>query len=387
VFERAFSASSHTAPSHASLMTSRQPFQHGLLKNGQRLPPGSRTLADLLAAAGYETAAFTSVNFLVELRQGFGHIDARWRTGDETVDAAVAWLDARRASPSSPFFLWVHLYDPHRLEGPRRKLQPDADLLRAASAEDRRRFLDFLSRRGLPPGFYPGEEATLERYDVYDAGIRFADRQVGRLYRRVAETDPGARWIVTADHGEGLGNHGYDDHGRYLYEEQIRVPLIVAGVAGPPRRIARMVRLVDVYPTVAAWLGRAGDGGAADGAQGYPLFAEPAAAGPLAPRLAFAERRPKDRAPHRRSWEEGEVVALRGPDFKYIHHSLGEDELYDLAADPLELDNRIGEAPERAAALRDALRRYLERAGRAGAAEQVEHEAEHDAELKALGYL
>jgi arylsulfatase A-like enzyme len=388
LFENAFSASSHTGPSHASMMTALQPFQHGLLENGHPLPPGHRTLADLLSAAGYETAAFTSVGFLSELAQGFDRFDAAWRTGDATTDAALAWLDAREPE-APPFFLWLHLYDPHKLRGPRQKLQPDAAHLRLETPEARRRFLDYLDARGLPPGYYPSEEALLERFDLYDAGIRFADRQVARLHSRVREVAPGARWIVTSDHGEGMGNHEYDEHGQYLYDEQIRVPLIVAGVDGPPRRVRRMVRLVDLYPTVAAWLGGAAPGLGEGRLQGHPLFGAPEEGGALSPRLAFGERRPKDQAAHRRRWEDGEVYAFRGRDFKYVYHSAGEDELYDLAADPLELANLAGEAPERVAALREALLAYVEGTAVRGAREPADEDAlrEHEKELRALGYI
>lgn len=387
LFEDAVSASSHTAPSHASLMTSRQPFQHGLLKNGNRLPSGNRTLADLLSRSGFQTAAFTSVSFLVELGQGFDHIDAEWRSGDRTVDAAIAWLDGRD-DISAPFFLWVHLYDPHRLRGSRENLQEDAALLRQEDPERRRRFDDLIAWRGRPSAFYPSPEEFRERYDLYDAGIRFADRQVARLYHRVQEADPRSRWIVTSDHGEGLGNHGYDGHGKHLYEEQIRVPLIVAGVEGPPRRVRRQVRLVDVYPTVAAWIGRPRPEPGAPTEQGYPLFSEAARAGDLPPRLAFSQRRPKDRARHRRDWEEGEVYSLRGAGVKYIYHSNGPDELFDLASDPLELDNRVHENPERSESLRTALLSYVERSRRAGVpADEEDPAREHEAELRALGYL
>lgn len=392
VFENAFSASSHTAPSHASMMTSLQPFQHGLLENGHPLPPGHHTLADLLSAAGFRTAAFTSVGFLEELAQGFDHFDAAWRTGDHTTDAALSWLDAREPG-APPFFLWLHLYDPHKLRGPREKLRPDAARLRLESPEARRRFLDFLEERGLPPGYYPSEEVLFERYDLYDAGIRFADRQVARLHGRVQRIAPGARWIVTSDHGEGLGSHDYDEHGRYLYDEQIQVPLIVAGVDGPPRRVRRLVRLVDLYPTVAAWLGRPtpipGEAPGPAPVQGYPLLSEPGGQGALSPRLTFAERRPKDGAAHRRRWEDGEVHSFRGRDFKYIYHSQGTDELYDLARDPLELDDLTAEAPDRAAALRQALLAYLEGTAVRGGARTRERGTlrEHEKELRALGYI
>ncbi len=389
LFEQVVSASSHTAPSHASLMTSRQPFQHGLLKNGQRLPPDNYTLAQMLSAAGYEAAAFTSVSFLAELGQGFQHVDAAWRTGDLTVDAAIAWLDARKAT-DKPFFLWVHLYDPHQLKGPREKLLADAALLRLADAAQRGRFLAYLAEHGVPPGFYPDEAAMLRRYDLYDAGIRFADRQVGRLYRHVALADPATRWIVTSDHGEGLGSHAYDEHGKYLYDEQVLVPLVVTGVEGPARRVAEMVRLVDVFPTVASWLGHPSP--AAPAPQGFPLFGRPAQPDQpdrLSPRFAFSQRRPWQRTRNLRSWMEGDVFSLRTRNLKYIYSSGGKDELFDLAKDPLELDNRIALDPQAAAKLRQLVARYLESSARQAPApgDDRDEATEHDAELKALGYL
>jgi len=385
LFENAISSSSHTAPSHTTMMTSLQPFQHGLLENGMPLPPGNHTLADLLSGAGYDTAAFTSVGFLVELSQGFGTIDSKWRTGDLTVDAAIDWLDSREGDPR-PFFLWVHLYDVHNLRGPRPKLEPDAERLRAKTPDERAAFVAYLEGRGLVPGFYPNEEVLLGRYDVYDAGARFDDRQVERLYARVQASDPDTRWIVTADHGEGLGNHAYDDHGRYLYDEQVRVPLILAGVDGAPRRVRRLVRLVDLYPTVVGWLGEAAAGAPRPRVQGYPLLSEPVGKADLSPRLAFSERRPKDQARNRKRWEDGDVYSLRGDDFQYVYHSNGDDELYDLARDPYELHNRIADDPKRAAALRSALESYLQTTAVPGRATPAEL-SKHEEELKALGYL
>ena len=386
LYERVVSASSHTAPSHASLMTSLQPFQHGVLKNGDSLGDENHTLAELLGEAGYDSAAFTSVSFLSEICQGFGHVDSGWRTGDVTVDAALAWLDARPPS-EQPFFLWLHLYDAHSLKGKREKLQPDVEFFRGAGAAPRQEFVSYLTKRGVgPDSFYPGEAVLLERYDVYDAGVRFDDRQIERLYRRVEAQYPRARWVVTSDHGEGLGNHQYDDHGKFLYDEQVLVPLIVAGVEESPRRVPDMVRLVDLYPTIAEWIGR---GPAPRGAavQGYPLAARQPTAGELPPRLAFSQRRPKDDSSQRRSWADGDLLALRARDFKYIYSSAGQDELYDLAADPLELANRAGLDPERAAALRRLMLEYLSGAEPGALRRSPGESSEHDAELKALGYL
>jgi choline-sulfatase len=390
-FENALSSSSNTAPSHASIMTSLQPFQHRLLKNGQALDPSLYTLAAMFHDAGYETAGFVSVGFLGELSAGFDHFDAKWRSGDQTVDHALAWLAARQIparSPAAPFFLWVHLYDPHQLPGPRDKLQPDLEVLGSWPREEQDRFFsDLIGKRGVPTDFYPSREDLLHRYDVYDSGIRFADRQLRRLYERVGEVSPGARWVVTADHGEGLGNHHYDEHGRFLYDEQLRVPLIVAGLDGPPRRVDRLVRLVDVYPTLAGWIG--GRLPEAPAIQGYPLLGPAGEARDLPPGFAFAQRRPKGHLAHHRGWEEGEIVALRSLDAKYVFHSQGTDEFFDLRRDPLELDNRIEEPSATKEALRQRLRAYLRTllatAGRID--DRALDTTAHDEELKALGYL
>jgi arylsulfatase A-like enzyme len=386
LFERAFSASSHTGPSHASLFTSLQPAQHRLLVNGQPLDPRLYTLAAMFRDAGYATAGFASVAFLGEVRHGFDHFDAARRPGDQTVERALAWLDAgpgEGGGPARPFFLWAHLYDPHGARAPRPGLEADLAELEAWPEAERDRFLAYLVARGVPADFYPDRDRLLRRYGFYDSGIRFADRQVRRLHERVTALRPDARWVVTSDHGEGMGNHRYDDHGQFLYDEQLRVPLILAGVGGEPRRIDRLVRLVDVYPTLAGWIG----GRPGPGVQGHPLLDPPGAARDLPARLAFAERRPKDGTARLRSWEGGVVVALRSADRKYIFHSEGSDEFFDLRRDPLELRNLIEEPSPERDAMRERLRTYLASlAGGPAAAVDVEA-GEHAEELKSLGYL
>ncbi len=390
VFDRAVSACSHTAPSHASIMTSLQPLQHGLLKNGQALDPSLYTLAEMFRDAGYDTAAFTSVGFLGELAPGFDVMDARWRSGDRTVARALAWLRKRSEGAGArgrPFFLWVHLYDVHQLPGPRAALRPDEAALESWSDEERERFLTGLTTlRGVDPGFYPDRRTMIDRYTQYDAGVRFDDRQVRRLYERVETANPQAIWIVTSDHGEGLGEHDYDEHGKYIYEEQLHVPLIVVGGPGSPRRIDRLVRLIDIYPTLAGWLGAPAKSGGPP-LQGYPLFSPRAVERDLPPRLAFAERRPKDGARHRLSWEPGDVYSLESLALKYIFHSQGRDELYDLRSDPLELHNLIDEPSKAGKAMRKRLLGYVRALADGALGPAADESAKHAAELEALGYL
>jgi len=116
LFERAFATVSHTAPSHASMLTGRAPAGHGLFANGQSLDPVVPSLGCLLAANGFRGGAFTSVRFLREMMSGFGERSATERVAAKTVDAALAWVET--LAPDARFFLWVHIYDPHRCVRP-----------------------------------------------------------------------------------------------------------------------------------------------------------------------------------------------------------------------------------------------------------------------------
>jgi hypothetical protein len=210
LFRRVVSASSNTAPAHASLLTSLQPFQHG---GAQERPGTARRephASELLAAAGLSVGRVHQRELPLEICQGFDHVDAQWRTGDLTVDAAIAWLDTRRPIPgrsSSGCISTTRTSSRGRAKSCSR-----TPICCARREEKRREFLSYLAARGVEADFYPDEATLLERYDVYDAGVRFADRQIERLYRRVEAERPAAR-VVTSDHGEGLGNHRYDDHG------------------------------------------------------------------------------------------------------------------------------------------------------------------------------
>ena len=388
-FENVISPCPHTAPAHASILTSLQPFQHGLVKNGQGLPSEFETLGELFKGQGYDTAGFASVGFLSELRRGFDTFRARWGAGDQTVDSALSWL-SERGDVDKPFFLWLHLYDPHALKGPRENLREDVLALQEETSENPARFVEFLvEQHGIDPTVFASQERLLQRYNTYDAGIRFADRQIERLYRQVQSLDPETLWVITSDHGEGMGNHAYVDHGRYLYSEQIEVPLILYGPGLASSVVPRLVRLVDIYPTLAEWLG-VPEASSSIPSQGYSLFSDsPKAEGPLSPRVAFTQRRPKDGAKHRQRWEDGEVRAVQTLRHKYISRSSGEDEFFDLELDPWELENLVGDSSKVEESLRQLLERYFSTAGRSSPDPSLDSDlaTEHDEELRALGYL
>jgi arylsulfatase A-like enzyme len=234
-FARALSPVPLTLPAHATLLTGRQPFTHGVRNNGHfTLPEDVPTLASVLSTRGYDTAAFVS-SFVLDrqfgLATGFTHYDATLdearpgaavsleleRRGDRTVAAARAWLADRARQAQRPYFLWVHLYDPH---------EPYA-----APSPYRERFA--------------GRD--------YDGEVAFADALVGELLEASGYASGAPPLVVVAsDHGESLGEHGESTHGLFVYDETQRVPLIVTWPRVlSPRVVETPVRLLDVAPTVA----------------------------------------------------------------------------------------------------------------------------------------
>ena len=238
-FTSARSAVPLTLPSHTTIHTGLLPPAHGVRENGVLLADGAHpTLARLLKGAGYDTAAFVGAFVLDHrfgLAQGFDTYDDQIRRDPDAtdrleaerpaaavVDRALAWLGGRLApspQPSAlspqPFFMWLHLYDPHAPYTPPREY--------------------------LTPGRTP-----------YDAEIAYADAQLARVLDalRARGVLDHTIVVVCGDHGEGLGEHGERTHGMLLYDSTLRVPLIVAA----PGRTAAMrdeaVSLADIAPTV-----------------------------------------------------------------------------------------------------------------------------------------
>ena len=237
LFERAYTVTPLTIPAHSSLFTGQTPPRHGVRDNGDFfLAEGASTLAEQLKAGGYATMASVSAQvtshhwgfaqgfdaFFDDLRASSKTTANRWdveRPGSQTVDDALGWLNKER---DAPFFSWVHLFDAH---DPYRPPEP--------------------FRSMFPGQPYLGEVATV-------------DAQVGRLVSWLKESNQLENtWVVVlADHGEALGAHGEATHGVLLYDETIRIPLLIRPPGGlPSKRIPHPTSLVDVMPTL---LGAAG---------------------------------------------------------------------------------------------------------------------------------
>ena len=234
-FQSAFAHSATTGPSHASLFTSLYPLQHRVQNNGQVLNESFVTLAEILSERGFDTAAFVSGNAHFKdsrIAQGFVDFDQPpgnrlakngemklYRPANETTDAVIRWFEDRQED--GPVFLWVHYFDPHK------PLQPPVEHLEQVSPKsvtEREQLLEYLVRE---QGSKFTENDTLDKVIQYDAEIRFVDAEIGRLFEAVqAESAPSTLWIVTSDHGQGLANHRWFGHHRFIYNEQLRVPLL-----------------------------------------------------------------------------------------------------------------------------------------------------------------
>ena len=188
------------------------------------------TLATVLRDAGWETVAITCCDRFVDAREisGFSTVDtsaqparlarAGQSNADLVIDATLRWLERPRAATAPPFFLWLHLFDPHYPY-----LAPEE------------------------PGFFGPREL-----DRYDAEIRYTDRELGRLLAELTRRGLDERMVIAviADHGDEFGEHGIRFHARSLYNQVVRVPLLVHAPAAPPRVVETPVSLVDVMPTL-----------------------------------------------------------------------------------------------------------------------------------------
>ena len=230
VFEQAESSSSWTLPSITSLMTGLTVSGHNCDHLGSRLSPDYATLAEYLRDAGYDTGLVAGQLFFSApygLQQGFTHVDTSVVQEENDVSSqdvserGIDWLRQKSAGKDGvPWMLWLHYYDPHA---------------------------PYLVHEGISEAF--GTESDLDRYD---GEIAYTDQHVGRLLDELARTGLAANTIVVlvADHGEEFGEHGHNGHGYALYEECVRVPLIICVPGLAARRVPDVVPTIGLLPTL-----------------------------------------------------------------------------------------------------------------------------------------
>jgi len=424
LFEQTSAACPATGPSIATLLTGRYRASHGVRRNHQQIDARLTTLAEAFSASGFD-AVGAIMNPVVAgegFAQGFRHFGMPAATvkhgpalfaGGPIVPHTAAVLDVlgeRR------FFLWLHLMDPHGPYFPPPPYRRDLDVESYRRPED--------ARVGLGTGNYGydlipkyqriGEDADPASYRArYDAEIRYADALVGQLVALLRARGLWDRvvFVVTADHGEDLGERrAYFQHGWQVYQETVRIPLIVHGPGLPAgRRVRSSVGHVDVMPTLLALAGVA----APAGVEGRSLV----------PLLGDAER---DHGVFTQSFYGNRLTALRRGRWKYVQTpappprsptaggprhdgrrsdgwrahwpTAAREELYDLDADP-------GETRNLAEARADVTARFRTKVGRWRRAQlarsranrhqlrppprPLEPQQKHDleAQLRALGYL
>lgn len=336
-----------TLPSHTNILTGLYPYQHGVRDNsGFELPASVPTLATFLRQAGYATGAFVGAYPLdarFGLNQGFDVYDDRYplgsnpdefviaeRRGDAVVTAALAWWkQAQGQAQGKPRFLWIHLYDPHA-------------------------------------GYEPPEPfASRFRDSPYHGEVSAADSFLAPLLEpHLSGQEKPALIVMTADHGESLGEHGEMTHGLFAYEPTLKVPLVVWGPGVEPGRDGRSARHVDIVPTVLAALGL-------DVPEGLPGRSLLAAA---QPGDSYFESLTTNL---NRGW-----APLRGTlrDRRKLI-DLPVPELYDLAKDPREEANRFADERRAARELLAALPKES-----VWPPEKGTVSPEEEARLRSLGY-
>jgi len=359
-FAHAATVTPLTLPAHCSLFTGTFPAHHGVRDNGgYYLADEHVTLAELLRDRGFRTGAFVSA-FVLDSRWGIGQgferfaddfdlskfkeavgMDAIQRPGSETVDSALRWVAEDR---SRPFFLWVHLYDPHTPYTPPRE------------------YAEFFPRTMV---------------GAYDAEIALTDHQLGRLLDALEGDGRLGRTLVAVlgDHGEMLGEHGEATHGFFIYDAAVRIPMVLAGPGLPARVVEDQVRIVDVMPTLLELLQMP----APKAVQGVSLL--PTTRGERLGLMAVSE-----------SWYPrfhygwSELTAIQDERFKLIRAP--RRELYDLGRDPGERDDLGAIETRRVSTLEQALEDMLARIGSGkGPAVAEALDSETAEALEALGYI
>ena len=327
LFTRAFSQSSWTLPAHASILSGRYPNEHGAVTSRARMGDDQPRLARILRREGYATGAIISARLLdpnFGLRRGFDTFDfsavergIHSSFAASVSDHAISWLEEN----TSPFFLWLHYYDPHHAF----LAHDGTDDARPEIADDALEYPYWNERPAPDFDYYRAHE---EVFAVrYDGELRFTDTHIGRVLDHLRDTGRIDETIiyVTADHGEAFATHELTGHDNVLYDELIHVPLIVRAPGDTAPRIVDTVQETrDIFHTTLELLGVQ-----SPWASGYNLLSDTR-------EYAFTEV--ESRNEHKRA-------AIVGERWKLVYTLDNTVELYDRSADPSETENVAEDNP------------------------------------------
>jgi arylsulfatase A-like enzyme len=322
--------SAGTMASIPAILTSKF-FHSGIALDEQNIKPGmpprlgpqNLTLPEIMKQGGYTTGAILSHEYFNDwgMQQGVDDYDneigrthdAKRVSSDRVTDRALAWIGRRSASK---WFLWLHYLDPHAQY--------------VAHPDD-------TNWSGSPQ-------------DLYESELHFTDKHIGRLLDELRRMPGGDRTIVvvTSDHGDAFGEHGFDGHAIALYREILHVPLIIYVPQNPPRQLDAVVSNLDIVPTIAALCGIPTPGASFEGRS-------------LVPQIFYGEEDPERTVFAETNYPVPLRAAVTTTRKLVFNMKSNFYELYDLTNDPLEKKNLAGSKPEELAAMKARLDAWLER--------------------------
>ncbi len=373
VWERAFAPAPYTLASTGSLLVGLFPLIHGVIGDGDKLPEQFKTMAEVFFDSGYETSMFLATPNATKVfgyTQGFEHVwsPARIINADEIGGQVQTWL---RKVAGHRFFSYVHIREPHL------PFQPPPEFLRRFRDDPSFQVPEF--KFSIPPS----EEDKSKIRDVYDASIAFGDAELGKILStlRALGLDERTIIIVLSDHGEAFWEHQIQGHNLTLYDEMLRIPLIIHFPREPKLSNVRSTDLVgnfDVFSTLVDL---------------FPFSRKRILLNgkSLLPGLVFGSKQsPRSLFFHRARYRH---YALRSSTMKYIsEYDRKREELYDLSTDPSETQNLVETYPILSAYYRVELEKTLDKQRKTRDSLRIQQpktviDEETREHLKALGYV
>lgn len=353
-----------TLPSHSSILTGTHPLYHGIRDNGGfYLGEEHITLAEVLKNKGFSTAAFVAAFVLDSrwgLNQGFDHyydnfdltkykslsLDTVQRRGDEVLEAVYDWLEKKH---QQKFFAWIHLYDPHTPYDPPEPYKSQ----------------------------YEGKQ-----FGLYDGEIAYVDKLIGEFRKFMEDRKLWEKTLIifTSDHGESLGEHKENAHGFFIYDSDIKVPLIIRfpGEKFQGSQIVEQVRSIDIMPTILNMIGEESP----KKVQGKSLL----------PFILGKKTENKLLAYSETYWPRfhfgwSELKSLRKDQYKFI--DAPKPELYNIKEDPGEIHNLVNAKASLAHEMKRSLDTLVKKYSAEGIEKAGPKKIDNDSleKLQALGYI